>query len=75
MEERSLFHRMRQIFREEGETEEVGSQAMKLIRNIVRYLDKDAKDIMTHRRDIVGIDEEETLETALKYIGRILMRL
>ena len=27
MEERSLFHRMRQIFREEGETEEVGSQA------------------------------------------------
>ena len=58
MEERSLFHRMRQIFREEGETEEVGSQAMKLIRNIVRYLDKDAKDIMTHRRDIVGIDEE-----------------
>ena len=68
MEERSLFHRMRQIFREEGETEEVGSQAMKLIRNIVRYLDKDAKDIMTHRRDIVGIDEEETLETALKFM-------
>ena len=59
---------MRQIFREEGETEEVGSQAMKLIRNIVRYLDKDAKDIMTHRRDIVGIDEEETLETALKFM-------
>ena len=68
MEERSLFHRMRQIFREEGETEEVGSQAMKLIRNIVRYLDKDAKDIMTHRRDIVGIDEEATLETALKFM-------
>lgn len=60
MEEGSLFQRMRQIFQEEGETEEVGSQAMKLIRNIVRYLDKDAKDIMTHRRDIVGIDEEET---------------
>ena len=41
---------------------------MKLIRNIVRYLDKDAKDIMTHRRDIVGIDEEEILETALKFM-------
>ena len=26
MEERSLFHRMRQIFREEGETEEVGTK-------------------------------------------------
>ncbi len=68
MEEGSLFQRMRQIFQEEGETEEVGSQAMKLIRNIVRYLDKDAKDIMTHRRDIVGIDEEETLENALKFM-------
>ena len=86
MEERSLFHRMRQIFREEGETEEVGSQAMKLIRNIVRYLDKDAKDIMTHRRDIVGIDERKhwKLHSSLcwenvfpdsRYIGRILMRL
>lgn len=68
MEDGSLFQRMRQIFQEEGETEEVGSQATKLIRNIVRYLDKDAKDIMTHRRDIVAIDEEETLENALQFM-------
>lgn len=68
MEEGSLFQRMRQLFQEEEEKEEVGSQATRLIRNIVRYLDKDAKDIMTHRRDIVGIDEEETLEDALKFM-------
>lgn len=68
MEEGSLFHRMRQLFQEEEEKDEIGSQATLLIRNIVRYLDKDAKDIMTHRRDIVGIDEEETLEDALKFM-------
>lgn len=69
MEEGSLFQRMKQIFREEeGETEWVGTQAAKLIRNIVRYMDKDAKDIMTHRRDIVAIDEEQTLEEALHFM-------
>lgn len=69
MEDGSLFQRMRQIFQEEeDEKEQVGTQATKLIRNIVRYLDKDAKDIMTHRRDIVAIDEKETLEDALQFM-------
>lgn len=69
MEEGSLFQRMRQIFQEEEEEKgQIGIEAAKLIRNIVRYMDKDAKDIMTHRRDIVAIDEEETLEEALKFM-------
>lgn len=69
MEDGSLFQRMRQIFQEEEEENEwVGTQAARLIRNIVRYLDKDAKDIMTHRRDIVAIDEDETLENALHFM-------
>ena len=69
MEEGSLFQRMKQIFQEEErEEEQAGSPAAKLIRNIVRYMDKDAKDIMTHRRDIVAIDEEEKLENALHFM-------
>ena len=69
MEDGSLFQRMRQIFQEEEkEEEQAGIEAAKLIRNIVRYMDKDAKDIMTHRRDIVAIDEEEQLERALRFM-------
>lgn len=69
MEDGSLFQRMRQIFQEEEEKkDQIGTQATKLIRNIVRYLDKDAKDIMTHRRDIVAIDENQTLEDTLKFM-------
>lgn len=69
MEEGSLFHRMKQLFPAEGEEEkQLGPEAAKLIRNIFRYMDKDAKDIMTHRRDIVAIDGEETLEDALHFM-------
>ena len=69
MEEGSLFHRLRQLFPTEGEEEiQLGAEAAKLIRNIFRYMDKDAKDIMTHRRDIVAIDGEETLEDAIHFM-------
>lgn len=69
MEEGSLFLRMKQLFQGEDEQQEkLGKEAADLIRNIFRYMDKDAKDIMTHRRDIVAIDEEETLENALKFM-------
>lgn len=69
MEEGSLFQRMKQIFQgENAEKEALGMEAAELIRNIFRYMDKDAKDIMTHRRDIVAIDGEETLEEALKFM-------
>lgn len=69
MEEGSLFQRMRQIFQEDEKAEaQVGLEAAKLIRNILKYMEKDAKDIMTHRRDIVAIDEEERLEDALRFM-------
>lgn len=53
-----------------GETMDEGTlkEAAALIRNIFRYMDKDAKDIMTHRKNIVAIDGEETLEDALKFM-------
>lgn len=69
MEDGSLFQRMRQIFQQEDEEDNVvGAQAASLIRNIVRYMDKDAKDIMTHRRDIVAVNEEEILEDTMKFM-------
>ena len=53
---------------EDEEDENIEREAAELIRNIVRYLDKDAKDIMTHRRNIVAIDGKEKLEDALRFM-------
>ncbi|MEG2146528.1 MAG: hemolysin family protein [Lachnospiraceae bacterium] len=44
-----------------------GSEA-EMIRHIFAYGKKDAKDIMTHRKNIVALDGEETLENALTFI-------
>ena len=53
MEEGGLFHRMKRIFQVEEEMDEdTVKEAAGLIRNIFRYMDKDAKDIMTHRKNI-----------------------
>lgn len=69
MEEGSLFQRIRQIFQVEDEMDEgMKKEAAALIRNIFRYMDKDAKDIMTHRKNIIAIDGEEKLEDALKFM-------
>ena len=55
MEEGSLFQKVRQIFQVEEEMdEEMKKEAAMLIRNIFRYMDKDAKDIMTHRKNKIG---------------------
>lgn len=69
MEEGSLFHRMKHLFETEEEMgEETQKEAAGLIRNILRYLDKEAGDIMTHRKNIVAISGEEVLEDALKFM-------
>ena len=49
--------------------------ADKLIRNVFRYMDKNARDIMTHRKNIVAIDEEEFLELSLIHISCITGRI
>lgn len=69
MEEGSLFQKIRQIFQAEDEMDDgLKKEAAALIRNIFRYMDKDAKDIMTHRKNIIAIDGKETLEDALKFM-------
>ena len=69
MEEGSLFQRMKHLLRGEDELDEgAQKEAAGLIHNIIRYLDKDAKDIMTHRKHIVTIDGDELLEDGLKFM-------
>ncbi|BDF04636.1 hypothetical protein K160097B7_17440 [[Clostridium] hylemonae] len=65
-----MFQRMKQIFqiKEDVEDEGVWKEAAELIRNIFRYMDKDAKDIMTHRKNIVAIDGNEKLADALRFM-------
>ena len=69
MEEGSLFQRMKHLLKGEDELDEgAQKEAAGLIHNIIRYLDKDAKDIMTHRKHIVTIDGEVLLEDALRFM-------
>lgn len=69
MEDGSLLQKVRKIFQVEEELDEAEQKkAAALIRNIFRYMDKHAKDIMTHRTDIVYIDAKVKLEDALKFM-------
>lgn len=69
MEDGSLFQRMKHLLRTDDELDEnAQKEAAGLIHNIIRYLDKDAKDIMTHRKNIIAIDAQEPLEDALKFM-------
>ncbi len=64
-----MFQRMKYLLKGEDElAEDAQKEAAGLIHNIIRYLDKDAKDIMTHRKHIVTIDSGELLEDALKFM-------
>ena len=54
--------------------EECGSQGyleeneVRMIKNVLQYSGKNARDIMTHRKDIVAVDGSETLEYALQFM-------
>ena len=39
-----------------------------MIRNIFKFKDKDAKEVMTHRKHIVALDGDQTLDEALRFI-------
>ncbi len=64
-----MIGKIRKIFQADDEMNDgLKQEAARLIRNIFRYMDKDAKDIMTHRKNIVGIESSETLEDALLFM-------
>ncbi|XCP83659.1 hemolysin family protein [Roseburia hominis] len=46
----------------------LAKREMKMICNIFGYMDEDAKDIMTHRKNVVALDGTSTLSEALNFI-------
>ena len=46
----------------------LAKREMKMICNIFGYIDSDARDIMTHRKNIVGLDGNSTLAEAVVFI-------
>lgn len=65
MSDASLFQRMRHLLQNDAD-ENINVKAEALLRKIARYFDRDAKDVMTHRRDIFAIDGDEPLDQAIK---------
>ncbi|MDD3402188.1 MAG: hemolysin family protein [Hespellia sp.] len=64
MENEKLLDKMRHILAENY----LPTSEQEMIRNIFEYADKDAKDIMTHRKNIIAIDAKETLEDAIRFV-------
>lgn len=64
----SMFYSMRGLFQNADEHEFDKERAERLIYKFVRYFEKYAKDVMTHRRDIIALDEEMTLGEALSFM-------
>ena len=46
----------------------LAKREMKMICNVFGYMDSEAKDIMTHRKNIVGLDGNTTLSDAIRFI-------
>ena len=69
MEEGNLLQKVRKLFQIEEEFDEITKRKINvLVRNIFRYMDKDAKDIMTHRKNIIFVDGADTLENVLAFM-------
>lgn len=64
MEDEKLLDKMRHILAENH----LPTSEQEMIRNIFEYADKDAKDIMTHRKNIIAIEANETLEDAIRFV-------
>lgn len=56
------------ILGESSGDEKLADGEAEMIRNIFNFKEKDAKDIMTHRKNIVALDGNQTLEEALVFI-------
>ena len=59
---------IRTLLTEGQEKGTVQDSEAKLIANIFEFSDKQAQDIMTHRGDIVAIDEQTTLRDAVRFL-------
>jgi len=53
---------------EAGESGVLDTDEVEMIQNIFEFDDKEVKDIMTHRTNVVAVDEDWTLEEAMKFM-------
>lgn len=68
-QEGNLLERMKYLFSEnDGGRLELNAEELEMIKNIFRFRDKDAKDIMTHRKNIVAVDGDMKLCETLPYM-------
>lgn len=56
------------VVEECGSQEYLEENEVRMIKNVLQYSGKNARDIMTHRKDIVAVDGSETLEHALQFM-------
>lgn len=62
------FEEIISILDEKNEEGDTSTSEAEMIRNIFEYADKNAKEIMTHRKNIVAIDAEKTLQDAIRFV-------
>ena len=80
----SLLQRMRNLFSDDEDQEQIaeemadkieeayrkgviGKREMQMIGNVFMYMDTDAKDVMTHRKNIVALDGNTKLSEAIEF--------
>lgn len=49
------------------ENGQIKENEYKMIRNVFSFMEKDAKEIMTHRKNIVALDGEQSLEEVVRF--------
>ena len=67
-DEEDVAHEILTLAQEAKEQGKIKASELELLKNVFSFEEKNVKDIMTHRKRILALDEEETLEEALVFI-------
>ena len=67
-DEEDVAHEILTLAQEAKEQGKIKASELELLKNVFSFEEKNVKDIMTHRKRILALDEDETLEEALVFI-------
>lgn len=67
-DEEDVAHEILALAQEAKEQGKIKASELELLKNVFSFEGKNVKDIMTHRKRILALDEDETLEDALVFI-------
>lgn len=59
---------LKSMVNESHEQGAIAASEAEMITNIFEFADKDARDIMTHRKNIAALDGQDTFDEAIKYM-------